>query len=183
VAGERRGGVNRPLPAYAAAVIAIDVSGEGAPLVLVHGVGTNRAVWRRVTPLLATGRLVAAPDLPGFGDSPAVGRGFALASAADALAEALAAELPTPFDLLGNSLGGAVALVLAGRRRGSGIAAGRGGEPRSTAVTTAAAAASTATSHSARKRRPRGPAGRGYVVITADHRACGPFVHRGASGS
>jgi pimeloyl-ACP methyl ester carboxylesterase len=97
-------------------VIAIDVQGAGAPLVLLHGVGTSRVVWQRTMPLLAAGRLVAAPDLPGFGQSPAAGRGFALDEVADALGDALAAELPAPFDLLGNSLGGAVALVLAARR-------------------------------------------------------------------
>ena len=60
----------------------MDVQGEGAPLVLVHGVGTSRVVWRRVMPLLAQDRLVAAPDLPGFGASPADGPGFALERAA-----------------------------------------------------------------------------------------------------
>jgi pimeloyl-ACP methyl ester carboxylesterase len=97
-------------------VVAIDVEGDGPPLVLLHGVGTNRAVWRRVTPLLAAERLVAAPDLPGFGASPPAGRGFALAGVADALAGSLGRF--APFDLLGNSLGGAVALVLAARHPG-----------------------------------------------------------------
>jgi pimeloyl-ACP methyl ester carboxylesterase len=102
--------------AYAGGVIAIDVHGDGAPLVLVHGVGTSRVVWRQVVPMLAAGRLVATPDIPGFGASPPAGPGFALDDVADALADGLAANVPTPFDLLGNSLGGAVALVLAARR-------------------------------------------------------------------
>jgi pimeloyl-ACP methyl ester carboxylesterase len=97
-------------------VVAIDVEGDGPPLVLLHGVGTSRVVWRRATPLLAAERTVAAPDLPGFGASPPAGRGFALDRVADALAEALDARLAAPFDLLGNSLGGAVAIELAGRR-------------------------------------------------------------------
>jgi pimeloyl-ACP methyl ester carboxylesterase len=96
----------------------MDVEGAGPPLVLIHGVGTSKAVWRRVTPLLAAQRLVAAPDLPGFGASPPAGNGFALERVADTLAEALGAELPAPFDLLGNSLGGAIALVLAERHPG-----------------------------------------------------------------
>ena len=53
--------------------------------------------------------------MPGFGGSPAAGPRFALEQVADVLADALAA-LPTPVDLLGNSLGGAVAIVLAERR-------------------------------------------------------------------
>ena len=96
-------------------MVAIETLGEGPPLVLVHGVGTCRVVWRRVMPLLATDRLVATPDLPGFGASPAAGPGFDLDRVADVLAEALAGEVPAPFDLLGNSLGGAVALTLAAR--------------------------------------------------------------------
>jgi pimeloyl-ACP methyl ester carboxylesterase len=97
-------------------VIAIGVEGRGAPLILLHGVGTSSVVWRRVRPLLATKRLVATPDLPGFGSSPPVGRGFELERVAEAVADALAARLRAPFDLLGNSLGGAVALVLAAQR-------------------------------------------------------------------
>jgi pimeloyl-ACP methyl ester carboxylesterase len=96
-------------------VSAIDVHGDGEPLVLVHGVGTSRVVWRRVMPQLAAGRLVAAPDIPGFGAAPPAGPGFALDRVADALADQLV-EMPRPFDVLGNSLGGAVALVLAARR-------------------------------------------------------------------
>ena len=93
----------------------MDVKGEGPPLVLVHGVATSRSIWRHVVPGLAEQHLVATPDMPGFGDSPPIGRGFVLEDVADALADALAA-LPAPVDLLGNSLGGAVAIVLAERR-------------------------------------------------------------------
>ena len=93
----------------------MDVNGEGPPLVLVHGVATSRSIWRHVVPGLAERHLVATPDMPGFGDSPPIGRGFVLEEVADTLTDALAA-LPAPVDLLGNSLGGAVAIVLAERR-------------------------------------------------------------------
>jgi pimeloyl-ACP methyl ester carboxylesterase len=93
----------------------MDVYGEGSPLVLVHGVATSRSIWRHVVPVLAERHLVATPDMPGFGASPPLGRGFVLEDVADALASALSA-LPGPIDLLGNSLGGAVAIVLAERR-------------------------------------------------------------------
>jgi pimeloyl-ACP methyl ester carboxylesterase len=92
-------------------VIAIDEEGDGAALVLLHGVGTSRVVWRPAVPYLTAGRRVVAPDMPGFGASAPLGPGFGLEEVADALAGAL----PAPFDLLGNSLGGAVALVLAQR--------------------------------------------------------------------
>ena len=94
-------------------MIAIDETGQGPPLVLLHGVGASRAVWRRVTPALAEDRRVIAPDLPGFGESAPAANGFELDTAAAALADPLAERAGGPFDLLGNSLGGAVALRLA----------------------------------------------------------------------
>lgn len=97
-------------------MIAIDTAGRGEPLVLLHGVGTSRVVWRRVIPELASGRLVLAPDLPGFGESPPVRAGFSIASTAEALADALSERVGEPFDLVGNSLGGAVALLIARHR-------------------------------------------------------------------
>jgi pimeloyl-ACP methyl ester carboxylesterase len=56
---------------------------------------------------------VLAPDLPGFGDSPPAGPGFEFAAVTDALARALRRRSRRPFDLLGSSLGGAVALRFA----------------------------------------------------------------------
>ncbi len=94
-------------------MIAIDETGHGPPLVLLHGVGASRAVWRLVTPALAEDRRVIAPDLPGFGESAPAANGFDLDSAAAALADPLAERAGGPFDLLGNSLGGAVAFRLA----------------------------------------------------------------------
>jgi pimeloyl-ACP methyl ester carboxylesterase len=96
-------------------ISAMDVHGDGPPLVLVHGVATSSSIWRHVAPELAKRHLVATPDMPGFGQAPPIGRGFVLEDVADALAARLAG-MPAPFDLLGNSLGGAVAIVLAERR-------------------------------------------------------------------
>ena len=93
--------------------IAIDEAGEGPPLVLLHGVGASRGVWSRVMPLLAADHHVLAPDLPGFGDSAPAGPGFDLAGASATLARHLIDRVQQPFDLVGNSLGGAVALQLA----------------------------------------------------------------------
>ncbi len=95
------------------AMIVIDQTGRGRPLVLLHGVGASRAVWHHVTPALAEDRRVIAPDLPGFGESTPAAKGFELGVVASALADALAECAGEPFDLLGNSLGGAVAVALA----------------------------------------------------------------------
>jgi pimeloyl-ACP methyl ester carboxylesterase len=97
-------------------VIAIDQTGQGRPLVLLHGVGASRTVWRHVTSALAEDRRVIAPDLPGFGESTPADSGFDLGTTAAALADVLADLAGEPFDLLGNSLGGAVAVALAAAR-------------------------------------------------------------------
>jgi pimeloyl-ACP methyl ester carboxylesterase len=98
-------------------VIACDATGAGEPLVLLHGIGTNRVIWRRVTPILAGDRLVLAADLPGLGQSAPVDEEFDLGAVADALAGELARRAPAGFDLVGNSLGGAIALLLAARHQ------------------------------------------------------------------
>jgi pimeloyl-ACP methyl ester carboxylesterase len=92
-------------------MLAHEVHGRGEPLVLVHGLATTRVIWRRVLPLLQ--RRVIAIDVPGFGDSPPTGEGFELDAVADEIARGLADD--APFDLVGHSLGGALAIVLAER--------------------------------------------------------------------
>lgn len=98
-------------------MLALDDSGNGDAIVLVHGLGTTRVVWRLVEPMIMRERRVVTLDLPGFGASPPAGPGFDLGEVADAIAAGVsAAGVPAPFDLLGQSLGGAVALTLAARR-------------------------------------------------------------------
>ena len=93
--------------------VALDAAGAGEPLVLLHGLGASRRLWHRVVPLLAVDRLVLAPDVPGFGESPPAGPGFEFASVIEALAASLADRAGGPFDLLGSSLGGALGLQFA----------------------------------------------------------------------
>lgn len=97
-------------------MLAIREEGSGDPLVLVHGAGTSSAIWRRTMPSLGERRRVVAPDLPGYGASPAAGPGFALEEVTDSLAAGLAeAGLAAPYDLVGHSMGGAIAILLAAR--------------------------------------------------------------------
>lgn len=93
--------------------IAVDIAGAGAPMALLHGVGADRGIWREVTRRMRDERRLIVPDLPGFGESAPLGSGFDLAKTADALAQALGDRVSEPFDLVGNSLGGAVAVALA----------------------------------------------------------------------
>ena len=93
--------------------------GAGEPLLLIHPLGSELVVWEPVIDLLAGERDVIAVDMPGFGASPALpegqpytpqGLGAALAGFLDDLGIARA-------HLAGNSLGGWVALELAGLGR------------------------------------------------------------------
>jgi 3-oxoadipate enol-lactonase len=85
--------------------------------VLLHGLGTTGLIWDGAASVLAADRRVITPDLPGFGASAPAGPGFALDAVALRLARGLAAQgVRAPFDLVGHSLGGAVALTLAALR-------------------------------------------------------------------
>jgi pimeloyl-ACP methyl ester carboxylesterase len=90
--------------------LAHDRTGSGPPLVLIHGIGMSKEVWRPVVPLLAREREVVAIDLPGFGDSPPGPRTvLGLADAVAAFAEEIGLR---DWHVAGNSLGGGVALAL-----------------------------------------------------------------------
>ncbi|GLY03745.1 MULTISPECIES: alpha/beta hydrolase [Actinoplanes] len=88
-------------------------TGYGAPLVLIHGLGSHQAVWAPLLPLLTAVREVITLDLPGFGHSP--GPGTSIMGYADRLAQFFTEiGLDRPA-VAGSSLGGGVALEL-GRR-------------------------------------------------------------------
>ena len=99
---------------------AVDVLGDGSPLVLVHGLATTRSIWVHAAPQLARARQVVTLDVPGFGAARPVGRGFDLQRVADRVHQDLRdAGVPEPFDLVGHSMGAAVALTLAARDPGA----------------------------------------------------------------
>ena len=92
--------------------------GAGPPLVLIHGLGSSGAAWDPVVPQLAERFDVLVPDLPGFGASaplPADAEPHPARMAA-AVADLLAAFAIDRPHVVGNSVGGWVALELAALR-------------------------------------------------------------------
>ena len=85
----------------------IEATGEGPPLVLLHGWAMHSEMWGPLLPRLARRYRVHAVDLPGHGHSAAPAE-FTLDGVVSALASAFAAV--APLTVLGWSLGGQVAM-------------------------------------------------------------------------
>jgi 3-oxoadipate enol-lactonase len=91
------------------------VGGAGAPVLLVHGFGGSAWNFDELARLLARTRRLLLPDLPGHGGSSALPAAPNLAAFADPLVTLCHEEGATAADVVGHSLGGAVALRLAVR--------------------------------------------------------------------
>ncbi|MDQ2675366.1 MAG: alpha/beta hydrolase [Actinomycetota bacterium] len=98
----------------------IRTRGHGAPAVLLHGWLDNAETWLAVLERLAAiDRAAIAYDQPGFGVAPPLGPGNVLDQLADFAEEAVlraAERTKRKVVVVGNSLGGWVALRLAERR-------------------------------------------------------------------
>jgi len=86
----------------------------GTPVLLVHGNFSSKLWWRDLLEEPPPGSRLLAPDLPGFGDSPA-GRHFvpSMSLYVDALHGFLDSLGVDEAVLVGHSMGGAVAMQLA----------------------------------------------------------------------
>jgi pimeloyl-ACP methyl ester carboxylesterase len=92
--------------------IAVFTTGDGPPLILVHGASADHTTFRVVGPLLAPSFTVHAVDRRGRGAS-GDGAGYAIEREFDdvaTVAELVAAETGTPADVAGHSYGGRCAL-------------------------------------------------------------------------
>jgi pimeloyl-ACP methyl ester carboxylesterase len=100
-------------------MVSYDRAGTGEPLVLIHGLGGSRLIWRPVFDRLAAERDVIAVDMPGFGGSPPLPDGnrptaLRLGEAVADLCDELGLRRP---HYAGNSLGAWAALELAKQDR------------------------------------------------------------------
>lgn len=98
----------------------VSQGGRGTPVVLIHGLGGSSDWWRRNFEALAERHTVAAVDLVGFGRNRFFLRPSRLPLAFDEIAALLARWIETSFagervHLVGNSMGGHVAIHLAAR--------------------------------------------------------------------
>lgn len=84
-------------------------AGHGPPLVLLHGLSDSHLTWSRVLPLLARGRRVLMPDLPGHGYSGRPEANYSLAWHARTIARWLGMLGVERADVVGHSYGGGVA--------------------------------------------------------------------------
>ena len=93
-----------------------ELTGEGEPLVLVHGSWGSARVWARVVPALATSYRVLAYDRRGHSRSArSASPGSAAEDARDLAALIDSLEL-APVHVCGGSFGGSIALRLAAAR-------------------------------------------------------------------
>jgi pimeloyl-ACP methyl ester carboxylesterase len=87
---------------------------DAPPVVLLHGIGRSLEDWSAAHELLARDHRVLSTDLPGFGLTPAGAEKPGLAAFARAVVGVLdAVGEDRPVHLMGNSLGGAVAMTVA----------------------------------------------------------------------
>ena len=91
--------------------------GSGEPLVLIHGIGHRRQAWDPVLDRLAESYDVIALDLAGFGESEPYpeGTAYTMDNACRIIGENLAEWGVSRPHVVGNSLGGAIALELGAR--------------------------------------------------------------------
>jgi pimeloyl-ACP methyl ester carboxylesterase len=92
-------------------------SAAAEPAVLVHGLGGSSTNWTDVMGLLQDRLDAIAPDLPGFGWSPPPAHDdYSLEGHVRAITTLTEQQFDRPVHLMGNSLGGAVATLVAARR-------------------------------------------------------------------
>jgi pimeloyl-ACP methyl ester carboxylesterase len=105
--------------------ISLERTGQGEPLLLIHGTGGTRLHWQPVTGLLESERSLLLVDLPGHGESPRPPVG--VPSTPIGYAELLAAMLDElgldRIHCAGNSVGGWTALELAKLGRAKSVVA------------------------------------------------------------
>lgn len=96
---------------------ASDAGASHGSVVYVHGLGGSSTNWTDLAAQLSPFANGVSVDLPGFGFSePAERYAFSLSEHADVVAAFIEERTEAPVHLVGNSMGGAVVLLVAARR-------------------------------------------------------------------
>ncbi len=95
----------------------VEVTGQGKPLLLIHGWGMHGGMWDEIAERLAQDFRVLAVDLPGHGYSRDTGNGKreTQGGSLDTIVDELSVNFDEPLTVCGWSLGGQVALRWAAR--------------------------------------------------------------------
>lgn len=93
--------------------VAYRIAGKGPLLLLVHGMAGSSVTWRYVMPTLAERFTVLAPDLLGQGESDRPRSEYSVGAHANTLRDLLDALEHKRATVVGQSLGGGVAMQLA----------------------------------------------------------------------
>jgi pimeloyl-ACP methyl ester carboxylesterase len=88
-------------------------SGEGSPVLLLHGFPQFWYCWRRVIPVLSKQFRVIAPDLKGYGESDKPRGPYPLRALSEEWGEFMNALDVDRFDLVGHDWGGIIAWKMA----------------------------------------------------------------------
>ncbi len=92
---------------------AFTIAGSGPPLLLLHGIGSNRFTWRPVLPALARKFTVIAPDLLGHGESAKPRADYSIGGFANGMRDLLGVLGMERATVVGHSFGGGVAMQFA----------------------------------------------------------------------
>ena len=106
----------RPTPGRAAASARTADAGDGPALVLLHHFGGSARTWRTLIDRIGDRQRCFALDLPGFGAQADDPGPYTVAAMADHVQACIAELGLRNYRLVGHSMGGKVALALAGRR-------------------------------------------------------------------
>jgi pimeloyl-ACP methyl ester carboxylesterase len=89
----------------------LDFGGDGRPLLMVHGLGGTALNWMGVGSAIAQTHRAFALDLAGFGQTPLYGRAATVGANANLVHEFVARVIGEPVLLMGNSMGGHIAVI------------------------------------------------------------------------
>lgn len=110
--------MNKPMPSYPDDTLPLPEvyeGGAGTPVVLIHGFGGNWRMWKPVLPILEKYHRVIVPTLPGHSGGVPLTQRATPAAIADALAAQLRARGLDQVHVVGQSLGGYMAMEMARR--------------------------------------------------------------------